>query len=294
MENHKSRMSQFIHTSKKQKRRDGANVPSSQIPKRKQEVIEKSEGASNSQREPAKKKRKSKVVEAGTIDAGIAASAFATRTTSFYLPLSPIGQRQPIEIACAEYLSPLILTHFPPLQGVILAYSNARFTDGPIDTGIKGEVVLAKAIDEYAFSYAWVTADFLMLTASREVEIEGYVNVQSENHLGLICWNLFNASIERSRLPKGWKWMGDAVRAPRSGNGASQDQVDVQGYYVNEQSEMVDGLVKFRVRDFESVPSHGIDNGFMSIEGTMLDPHEDKQVDMHRNRGLLGEQILVP
>ena len=284
-------MSQSIHTSKKQKRHDGTNPSSSQTPKRKREVNEKSAATPNSHREPVKKKRKSKIIEAGIIDA---ASPFATRTTSLYLPLSPIGQRQPIEIACAEYLSPLILTHFPPLQGVVLAYSNARFTDGPINTGNNGQVILAKAIDEYAFSYAWVTADFLILTASREVAIEGYVNVQSENHLGLICWNLFNASIERSRLPKGWKWMGDGIRPSESGNGVSQEQADVQGYYVNEQGDNVDGLLQFRVRDFESVPSHGVDNGFMSIEGTMLDPLEDKQLDMQRNRGLLSEQIPLP
>jgi len=284
-------MSQSIHTSKKQKAHEGTNPSSSQTPKRKREVNEKSAATPNSHREPVKKKRKSKIIEAGIIDA---ASPFATRTTSLYLPLSPIGQRQPIEIACAEYLSPLILTHFPPLQGVVLAYSNARFTDGPINTGNNGQVILAKAIDEYAFSYAWVTADFLILTASREVAIEGYVNVQSENHLGLICWNLFNASIERSRLPKGWKWMGDGIRPSESGNGVSQEQADVQGYYVNEQGDNVDGLLQFRVRDFESVPSHGVDNGFMSIEGTMLDPLEDKQLDMQRNRGLLSEQIPLP
>lgn len=229
------------------------------------------------QSKSAKKKRKSRGANETDTAKPSVTSPFATCTSSFYLPVSPIGQRTPLETVCAEYLSPLILTHFPPLQGVVLSYSNARFMDRPSSKAESNVPVLAKAIDEYAFTYAWVTADFLVLTSSRNTEIEGYVNVQSENHLGLICWNLFNASVERRRLPRSWKWMGGSIR--------NQNSTNEEGYYLDEDGTKIDGAVTFRIKDFESVPSHGKDNGFMSIEGTMLSEEEDMQLDKHRYSG---------
>lgn len=56
-------------------------------------------------------------------------SPFRLRTASLYLAVSPIALIKPLEGLCAEHLSPLLLTYYPPLGGVILAYSNPRLSE---------------------------------------------------------------------------------------------------------------------------------------------------------------------
>lgn len=211
-------------------------------------------------------------------------SPFHLQTASLYLPLAPISQRYPLEGLCAEHVSPLILTYYPPLRGVILSYSNPRISTEPLqDSDPKG--ALLKTIDEYAVSWAWVTADFLLFKPERDAWLEGYVNLQNEGHLGIVCWNLFNASIERARLPKDWKWIGvegDAgnengsiVNGDNSTSGARYAE-DGIGYYVDGEGKKIEETIRFRIKDMES--SHDRERGFLSIAGTMLDEEEEAQL----------------
>jgi len=142
--------------------------------------------------------------------------------------------------------------------------------------------VLAKSIAEYAVSYTWLTADFLVLKAQKGIWIEGYINVQNESHIGLVCWNLFNASIERKRLPKQWQWLGDKTRGSQGHtNSASsfQRQDEGEGHFVDDTGKEVEELLKFRIKDFENTPSIGKDKGIMSILGTLLDDAEERSLD---------------
>jgi len=215
-------------------------------------------------------------------------SPFCIQTTSLYLPLSPIAQRTPLEGLCAEHLSPLILTHYPPFKGVVLSYSNVRLSsnkpssdaenaNGSTDTGTR---VLARAIDEYAVTFVWVTADFVLLKPEPGVWMEGYVNVQSESHVGLVCWNMFNASIAKERLPSGWRWVGGKGgrrEVVDGGGGGVLEQVEQEpeGYFVDEQRRKVEGLLRFRVMDFESLQGVAREKGFISIEGTLIEEEEE-------------------
>lgn len=203
---------------------------------------------------------------------------FFTQTTSFYLALSPIGQRNPLEGLCAEHLSPLILTYYPPLKGVVLSYSNPRLSEQRPPGGTNNPPILSRAIEEYAVTYVWLTADFTVLRPARGAEIEGHVTVQSPNHLGLVCWNLFNASIERRRLPRKWRWQSRRGGVPVREGSAAPGQDDGDGYFVDGDGKKVEGMVKFRLRDFDIAPEMGKEKGFTSIEGTMLDDEEEKQI----------------
>ncbi|KAI9855587.1 MAG: hypothetical protein M1813_009726 [Trichoglossum hirsutum] len=198
-------------------------------------------------------------------------SPFYLQKSSLYLPLSPISYSYPLEGLCAEHLSPLILTYYPPFHGVIISYSNPRLSQGPLKTSNNNRgPVLAKSVDEYAVSFVWVTADFLVFRPQRNQWIKGWVNLQSEGHIGLVCWNLFNASIERKRLPREWKWIGGSTTKkahPREGI-AKETDGEAEGYYVDEKGRKVEGLVEFKVRDCETVRDR--DKGFLSIMGTLL------------------------
>jgi DNA-directed RNA polymerase I subunit RPA43 len=208
-------------------------------------------------------------------------SPFYNQTSSFYLPISPISLAQPLEGLCAEHLSPLILTYHPLFRAVILSYSNVRLGEQPT-TSTSTEPVLAKSIDEYAVSFVWVTADFLLFNPQKGDRIEGHVNLQDKSHVGLVCWNLFNASIERKRLPKTWAWKAMTSRDYNIAIDNHTEPVGSQsragetsnGYYEDEQGLALEGKITFRVKDAET--SSGKDKGFLSIEGTLLTNEEEE------------------
>jgi DNA-directed RNA polymerase I subunit RPA43 len=226
-------------------------------------------------------------------------SPFVNQTTSFYLPLSPIYHAFPIDGLCAEHISPLLLTYHPPLKAVILSYSNPRLSTNPHNTPSTRnspdapKTVLAKSIDEYAVSFVWLTLDFVLLRPFAGAVIEGHVTLQNESYLGLVCWNFFNAGVHRTRIPAEWKWVpednaDDAVAALGQKTSSSNSDWmkglrgksrESSGYYVDGQGNKVQGLVKFTVKDFESAPSTDRERGFLSIEGTLLTPEQDKKCD---------------
>ncbi|KAL9087784.1 MAG: hypothetical protein Q9159_003467 [Coniocarpon cinnabarinum] len=230
-------------------------------------------------------------------------SPFALQTTSLYLPLSPIAQASPTAGLCAEHLSPLILTYVPALGGILLSYNNTRVSStlpgSSRDLTKDADVVVGKTMDEYAFSYAWLTADFLLLKPTPGAEMEGYVNVQNESRLGVLCWNLFNASIERKRLPKDWRWDGPTSRRrssaqPRQteiedGEGrddnAPQQEPEPEGGFLDGNAEAVMGRkVKFKMIDWEldqsgkPVDASSTTSSLVSFEGTMLNDEEEEKL----------------
>ena len=232
---------------------------------------------------------------ATSIDNSITNSPFHLQTTSLYLPLSPISQSSALTGLCAEHLSPLILTYYPPLRGIVLSYSNVRLSETPSpDSSSTTEPlpVLAKSVDEYAVSFIWATADFLVFRPQKGTWIEGYVNLQNESHLGLVYLNLFSASIPRSYLPKSWKWVEDPPSSSSSNlktAGKSNNRsTEGQGHFVDENGNKVDGMVRFRIRDFETQVRVESDRGFVSIEGTLLSAEEEREVEAKEREKRVG------
>lgn len=237
------------------------------------------------------------VQQSGTIDQ----SPFYEKSYSLYLPISPISYHYPLSGLCAEHLSPLILKYYSPFHGVVLSYANVRFTPQTQEISAnengKPAPILARSIDEYAASFAWITADFLIFSPKRGNYIEGWINLQNQGNLGLLCWGFFNAHIERKRLPKDWIWVSCTTQSHITRNNERNhsindeksqrdeeqhrtDSVDVEeGYFQDGNGKKVEGLVRFWVKDVES--SRGVDreNNFVSIKGTMLGAEEEHALE---------------
>lgn len=218
------------------------------------------------------------------------------QSSSLYLPLPPISQNHALRGLCAEHLSPLILTYYPPFHGVILSYSNARLSTNPqSDT----KPAFSRAIDEYAASFIWLTADFIVVKPRRGDTIEGWVNLQNESNIGLLCLNFFNVTIERKRLAKEWKWITAGIKAPprtklnksaKTSSGESEMEEDPgeaaaagsletsHGYFQDEDEKKVGGLLRFRVKGVQTSRSVDRETGFLSIEGTMLSQEDEKKL----------------
>ncbi|TGO55759.1 hypothetical protein BCON_0087g00120 [Botryotinia convoluta] len=237
----------------------------------------KRENGEEGHRSKKHRSEKTATLRSSSIQPPAEVSPFHLQTSSIFLPLAPVSQKFPLEGLCAEHLSPLILTYYPPFNGVILSYSNPRFAEKAF--GNDGDSTLLQNLDEYAVSWAWVTAEFLLFKPEKGAWLEGYINLQNEGHLGLVCWNLFNASIERTRLPKEWRWVGvedqekDAEAEAEAGATYAEDGI---GYYVDGEGKKIEGTVKFRVKEIES--NHDKERGFLTIDGTMLDEEAEMRL----------------
>ncbi|KAF1985573.1 hypothetical protein K402DRAFT_394554 [Aulographum hederae CBS 113979] len=205
-----------------------------------------------------------------------------SQSCSFYVQLSSICQSKPLEGVCAEHISPLLLTYYQPLEGIILAYENPRLSEAPVN-GDGQQLILAKVVDEYAVSFMWITADFVFFTPSKGMWLDAQVNLQNESHIGLIVWNLFSASIERSRIPKDWKWREEWE--DQSGyNGDGHDyQNAAEGYWVDGHGDPVEGQLTFRICDFETI-NEGGERGIMAISGTLLGEEEEEKLQAEEKR----------
>ncbi|CRG91542.1 DNA-directed RNA polymerase I subunit A43 [Talaromyces islandicus] len=62
-------------------------------------------------------------------------------------------------------------------------------------------------------------------------------------------------------------------------DGQGEDELDATGYFESVSGHPVRGTIRFRVRDIDVIPGADPDRGFISIEGTMLTPEEEAQVE---------------
>ncbi|SMQ49730.1 unnamed protein product [Zymoseptoria tritici ST99CH_1A5] len=206
--------------------------------------------ASASRKESTKIHKKHKSSKSSTTAKPTSTSPFTTLTASLYVSLSPCANAFPLEGLCAEHLSPHLMTYHSSFNGVVLSYSNPRISSSPEDhrPQAKTEKVLARSIDEYAVTFLWLTADFLVFRPERGSLLDGFVNLQSESMLGLLCYNYFNVAIAREGLPEGWNWDGESWN-------------DAEGNPVGEGRK-----VKCKVEDFVASGGEGL-----SISATLVD-----------------------
>ncbi len=222
---------------------------------------------------------------------------FFTQTVSLYLPFYPVGFDKPISSAIDQYLRPALNHYSQNYGGVLLGFSNVGIGRqerlNPQNPPTDRTPAVFDTIDSYAVGWGSMTADLDLFVPSRGAWMMGRVILQSEGHLGVLCWDRFNASIEAKRLPRGWRFVdlaaGDAQEEPlaqsledegaenetREGSTFGAGQMHSTGYWVDGSGRRVKGNVLFRIKSYE-VGKAG-EQSWLSIEGTMLN-EEEKEV----------------
>ncbi|KAL2193129.1 hypothetical protein P885DRAFT_46151 [Corynascus similis CBS 632.67] len=285
--------------------------------KHKSDIVEEAEEDLTKQdgEEKEKKKRKSKQSSTANTSASQDSTResavkppedsdfpFFTQTISLYVPFFPVGFDKPLTNVAAQHLDPLLNHYSPVLRGVLLSYSNLNLSDRPAKASITHPPTdetpaLLHSIDEYAVGFGWLTFDAHLFVPSRGKWMEGVVQLQSEGHIGVVCWSKFNASIEAKRLPEGWKWVdlakgGAKVNASQADDNESEreeqsdildgeelqvvEQIHTTGYWVDEKGKKVGGKLRFRIKNFD-VGLAG-DYGYLSIEGTCLNDDAEREL----------------
>ncbi|KAI1842055.1 hypothetical protein JX265_013590 [Neoarthrinium moseri] len=225
---------------------------------------------------------------------------FFTQQVSQYLPLFPMGMIEPVDGYADQHLKPLLNHYVPAFKGVLLGYHDVRLGEAPgkgslTENSDNSDEAVLESIDEYAVAFGWLTAKLDLFKPSRGAWMEGSVNMQTEGHLGVVCWGMFNASIEAGRLPTGWRWVSLLGQGQSKGKGREKtpeeaklptpdpadegdddvSQLHTTGYWVDSQGQRVRGTMRFQIKNFEVGVSG--DYGYLSIEGTMLDEDAERQ-----------------
>lgn len=227
-------------------------------------------------------------------------SPFLSIKASFRVAIPPVSQSYPLEGVCANYLSPLLLTYDLKLGGIVMGYNNVKLASSPPQSSKKSKktkgigeedeeevIPLAQAFDEYASPYIWVTAQFLVLRLRKGITMEANVNLQNESHIGLILWNVFSVTIEKKRLPSSWKWIEtiDGDTEMTNGDADDDDQPmkrpsEVWGHWKNERDEIVEGMLRFTVKDFDvTLPNKDGEQSSLMVEGTLLNEEQEKRLE---------------
>ncbi|KAK2598495.1 hypothetical protein N8I77_011907 [Diaporthe amygdali] len=226
---------------------------------------------------------------------------FFTQTFSQRIPIWPAAFDEPLTKTAREYLDPMLNRYSPKFKGVLLAYKNVNLSDrprraDPADPPTDDTPVVLESVECYAPPFAWLTADLHLFIPSRGAWMEGVINLQSEGHIGVVCFEKFNASISRRSLPKGWTWVdqpdeeeevepvaeGDPfVEGQEGGEGnegkkaEEMPQLRSSGYWLDQNGDKVTGKVYFRIKNFSS-GSTG-DYTYLSLQGTMLDDEAERE-----------------
>ncbi|KAF4467460.1 DNA-directed RNA polymerase I subunit RPA43 [Fusarium albosuccineum] len=237
---------------------------------------------------PSASKSKSKIHQPPDIPAN-PQFPFFTQTVSLYEPLFPIGWAQPVTNCQYQHLRHLQNKYVPSLRGVLLDYRNVAFGEKPGRNGAATDdesptTVMAK--DEAAVGFGWITADVDLFVPSRGAWMEGSVNLQTEGHIGVVCFGKFNASIEARRLPPDWRWVPnespEAQGFEETASVITADdhgvvrQIHSTGFWADGNGDKVKGKIRFRIRNFD-VGTSG-ETSYLSLEGTMLDKQGEKTV----------------
>lgn len=231
---------------------------------------------------------------------------FFTQTFSQRIPIWPASFDEPLTKTAREYLDPMLNRYSPKFKGVLLAYKNVNLSHRPQRASLNNPPtddtpVMLASFECYAPPFAWLTADLHLFVPSRGAWMEGEINLQSEGHIGVVCFEKFNASISRRSLPRGWKWVeqteeeaaaeedpfteeneekeegeGDGeAQASEEKKAQNSHRLRSSGYWVDENGEKVNGKVFFRIKNFSS-GSTG-DYTYLSLQGTMLDDEAEKE-----------------
>ncbi|KAG6041459.1 hypothetical protein E4U41_004193 [Claviceps citrina] len=317
--------------SKKKKKKKKTKLEAEQVSTQIDETADLNSGASKSDQKEKKKKKKKEPSETANDEAAAAQPAaqsgdgdamdvdepsdttpsdiyqppdippnpqfpFFKQTVSLYEPIYPNGWAQPVTNAQHQHLQQLQNKYVPLLRGVLLDYSNVSLGPEPgrCDEAAADDesptTLLSKG--EYAVGFGWITADVGLFVPSRGAWMEGSVNLQTEGHIGVVCFGKFNASIEASRLPPSWKWVSN--ESPEA-NGFEETasvitaddhgvvrQVHSTGFWVDGSGTRVKGKVRFRIRNFDAGTSG--ETSYLSLEGTMLDKASEKKLILEEAR----------
>ncbi|KAI8972645.1 hypothetical protein BDB01DRAFT_854452 [Pilobolus umbonatus] len=150
----------------------------------------------DSSEKKSKKKHKATIVSSSA-PTPTTSTSFSEVVVKLYFHLAPIWSGKTME-GINDQLNAFLMKNVPEVDGIILAHSDVKLLTE------KGGI-----INDSPFAHFFITVKFLVWKPKKGTKLVGRINLQSEDHIGLLIYGTFNASIPKSRIPASkyeWKF----------------------------------------------------------------------------------------
>ncbi|KAJ2812178.1 hypothetical protein H4S07_001578 [Coemansia furcata] len=137
----------------------------------------------------------------------VSGSSFTECTAKLTVTLAPMYSCDHLA-GIHEALNNMLLHYVPQVRGVVLAYSK-----------VKPRSDTALMFFDSPYGQLEVSARLLLWRPIAGMTLKGQINVQSPDHIGMLLWDTFNASIPASFIPKDkyeWRPFNDDEIAARA------------------------------------------------------------------------------
>lgn len=217
---------------------------------------------------------------------------FRKVSASLYVSFAPLYALNPVAGIKAQHLDPLVMTYFTPVGGVVLGHSNMRVSGQEEGNESSKQPAVAKIMYDSPFAFLWISVDFLVWKPQPTDVIEGWINLQSPSHIGLLIHDTFNATIKRDAIPIDWTFIPNqadeeeeedlALTSAVDRAAAEMEKGDSEiknetknlfqdpkslGYWLDGQGTKIEGKIRFSVKSFI------VSGRFVSVQGSLLDPN---------------------
>ncbi|KAF9924718.1 hypothetical protein FBU30_005357 [Linnemannia zychae] len=115
---------------------------------------------------------------------------FVEVQSKLYIHLPPIFVTKPIE-GIHEQLNGFLMRYMPQVDGVVLAHSDLRLLQ-----------TSGKIMYDSPYCHFWISVKLLVWRPIKGSILSGTINLQSPDHIGLLLYGTFNASIPSEFIPK--------------------------------------------------------------------------------------------
>ncbi|OZJ06621.1 hypothetical protein BZG36_00379 [Bifiguratus adelaidae] len=157
------------------------------------------------------KRKKAKHDDRMVVRKSVDKTPFKTVTCQMYIHVPPIYVGKTID-GVNDQLNGFLMKYSSTLDGIVLSHSNLVIPQPK-----------ARIINDSPFAHFWITVDFLVWKPKRGSRLVGTVNLQSADHIGLLIYGTFNASIPREYIPSDFEWNPSSMTTT---NNASLADVD--------------------------------------------------------------------
>ena len=151
-------------------------------------------------------------------------SCFYSTRLSLHVSIPAVSLSTAQTSILSMHLAPLLLTYYPPANGIVVAFSDpvlsARPDFGvclPVKAPIDGTIpktlpkeIMSRTADEFGACWVWLTVTFLVFRPAGGDKLHGWTNVKSQGFVGLLSYNFFQTAIGKDRIPEKWTWHGSA------------------------------------------------------------------------------------
>ncbi|KAF9091356.1 hypothetical protein BGX23_005240 [Mortierella sp. AD031] len=123
-------------------------------------------------------------------EVSLPAGPFIEVLAKLYIHLPPCFSNKPIE-GIQEQLNGFLMRYMPQVDGVVLAHSDLKLLQ-----------TSARIMYDSPYSHFWISVKLLVWRPVKGAKLFGTINLQSPDHIGLLLYGTFNASIPSEFIPK--------------------------------------------------------------------------------------------